>query len=254
MTFDIVSWPMLVLALLVFGFAPGIVLRLIVLAFKRSDPRRQELLGELHAVPRFERPFWVAEQLEIALFEGLRDRLLGRRNHPARIPPSLKQRLDEALGQAPGDAMQVLLSFIADCDLRAYNTRRASERWGSAYYLLVLPAAVLATIAGAAGLASTAGRIPIAIVALAAAGLATAATFLNNNEHKQRNGKLSAAWQELADDVRLTVINYGRGKDTAAFKANRLLNDIIYFNKRKSALLRGDLSGSPSLSSEDTDS
>lgn len=69
------AWPTLGVALLVFGFAPGVVLRLIVLIYRRGNPRRQELLGELYAVPRIERPFWVAEQLEVALFEGLRDRL-----------------------------------------------------------------------------------------------------------------------------------------------------------------------------------
>jgi hypothetical protein len=58
-------------ALLVFGFAPSAVLRLIVLAYERGDPCRRELLGELHAVPRIARPFWVAEQFEVALFEGL---------------------------------------------------------------------------------------------------------------------------------------------------------------------------------------
>jgi Domain of unknown function (DUF397) len=79
MTFDIVSWPMLIFALGAFGFAPGLVLRLIVLAFPRHDPRRKELLGELYAVPRFERPFWVAEQLEVALFEGVRGRFIARR-------------------------------------------------------------------------------------------------------------------------------------------------------------------------------
>ena len=78
MTFDI-TWPMLALALVVFGFAPGLVLRLIVLAFPKKDLRRKELLGELHAVPRVERPFWVAEQLEIALFEGLGGRFTARR-------------------------------------------------------------------------------------------------------------------------------------------------------------------------------
>jgi len=74
LTFQTVSWPVLVTALLVFGFAPGAVLRMIVLLFPRDDPRRRELLGELHAVPRIERPFWVIEQLEVALFEGLRHR------------------------------------------------------------------------------------------------------------------------------------------------------------------------------------
>ena len=54
---------------------PGAVLRLILLAFKRDDPRRTELLAELPHVPRMERPFWVFEQLEVALFEGLAGRL-----------------------------------------------------------------------------------------------------------------------------------------------------------------------------------
>lgn len=72
----IVSWETFLVALLVFGFAPGAALRLIVLAFHRDDPRRSELLAELHAVPRWERPFWVFEQLEVALFEGVWERVL----------------------------------------------------------------------------------------------------------------------------------------------------------------------------------
>lgn len=76
MSFDIVSWPMLVLALVVFGFAPGFVLRLIVLAYPKGDPRRHELRGEMYHVPRFERPFWVMEQLELALIEGVAQRIL----------------------------------------------------------------------------------------------------------------------------------------------------------------------------------
>jgi hypothetical protein len=75
---QVISWPTLAIALLVFGFAPGAVLRLIVLAFPRDDPRRRELLGELYAVPRIERPFWVMEQLEVGLFEGLRHRFARR--------------------------------------------------------------------------------------------------------------------------------------------------------------------------------
>jgi hypothetical protein len=72
--FHVLAWPTLGIALLVFGFAPGVVLRLIVLFYPRGNLRRQELLSELYAVPRIERPFWVAEQLEVALFEGLRGR------------------------------------------------------------------------------------------------------------------------------------------------------------------------------------
>lgn len=74
---QVIAWPTLLIALVVFGFAPGAVLRLIVLAFRRDDPRRSELLAELPHVPRIERPFWVCEQLEVALFEGLFRRLTG---------------------------------------------------------------------------------------------------------------------------------------------------------------------------------
>ena len=71
----VLSWPTFLIVLLVFGFAPGAVLRFVVLAFHREDPRRQELIAELYAVPRLMRPIWVAEQMEVALFEGLGERL-----------------------------------------------------------------------------------------------------------------------------------------------------------------------------------
>jgi hypothetical protein len=71
----ILSWQTFLVALLVFGLAPGAALRLIVLSFERDDPRRRELLAELHAVPRFERPFWVVEQLEVAVSEGIWPRI-----------------------------------------------------------------------------------------------------------------------------------------------------------------------------------
>ena len=72
----VLTLPTILVGLLLFGFAPGAALRIIVLAFKKDDPRRRELLGELRNVPRFERPFWVAEQIEVALIEGLGHRLL----------------------------------------------------------------------------------------------------------------------------------------------------------------------------------
>ncbi|MGH3784090.1 MAG: hypothetical protein ACRDRO_26595 [Pseudonocardiaceae bacterium] len=78
----VASWRSLVLVFFVFGFAPGFCLRLIVLAYPRGDPRRTELIAELYAVPRIERPLWVAEQLEVALFEGLSHRVRAR--HVAR--------------------------------------------------------------------------------------------------------------------------------------------------------------------------
>jgi hypothetical protein len=72
---SLVSWPTLGIVLFAYGFAPGALLRLIVLAFPRDDPRRDELLAELYVVPRLERPVWVFEQMEVALFEGMLGRL-----------------------------------------------------------------------------------------------------------------------------------------------------------------------------------
>jgi len=83
-----IPWPVLACALLVWGFAPGAVLRLIVLLYDLDHPRRRELLGELCSVPRIERPFWVAEQLETALFEGVGGRFTAwraRRPVPALV-------------------------------------------------------------------------------------------------------------------------------------------------------------------------
>ena len=100
---QLLAWPTLGVALLVFGFAPGVVLRLIVLFYRRGNPRRQELLGELYVVPRIERPFWVAEQLEVALFEGLRDRFRAWRDRLAarageQLYSAVKFELERRLG------------------------------------------------------------------------------------------------------------------------------------------------------------
>ncbi len=72
---SLASWPTLLLAIVVYGFAPGFLLRLIVLVYERDDPRREEMVAELYVIPRLKRPFWVAEQLETALFDGLGPRI-----------------------------------------------------------------------------------------------------------------------------------------------------------------------------------
>lgn len=76
MAISLQAWPLFFVALLIYGFAPGLLLRLIVRAFHPEDPRREELLAEIHVVPRLERPFWVFEQLEVAISEGLWGRIV----------------------------------------------------------------------------------------------------------------------------------------------------------------------------------
>jgi hypothetical protein len=102
---QVIAWPTLLLCLLMFGFAPGAVLRMIVLAFRRDDPRRTELRAELPYVPRIERPFWVCEQLEVALFEGLVGRLATMIRR--------KRQLRDRSGQLPeDDFINVLTNYL----------------------------------------------------------------------------------------------------------------------------------------------
>ena len=71
----VISTEGLLVPIVVFGLAPGLLLRLIVLAFSKDDPRREELRAGLDGVPRLERPFWVLEQIEVAIAEGLGARM-----------------------------------------------------------------------------------------------------------------------------------------------------------------------------------
>lgn len=75
-------WGTLFMSMLVFGFAPGATLRAGTVFLTNDDPRRQTLIAELYSVPRWHRPIWVAEQLEVCLFEGIK---LRRARRAARV-------------------------------------------------------------------------------------------------------------------------------------------------------------------------
>jgi hypothetical protein len=68
------DWRVVVVVMALFGTAPGVVLRLLVHLYPEGHERRRELLNELYAVPYVERPWFVAQQLETTLFEGLGER------------------------------------------------------------------------------------------------------------------------------------------------------------------------------------
>jgi len=67
----LVSPGLYALLIVVYGFAPGFVLRIILKLYPKGHIRRRELVAELYAVKRVVRPLWVAEQVETALFDGL---------------------------------------------------------------------------------------------------------------------------------------------------------------------------------------
>jgi len=107
---------------------------------------------------------------------------------------------------------------------------------------------VLAAVAAATGLISTTGRVAAAIIALVASGLTAAATFLNSKDNQNRNNLMSAAWSELADDARLQHLSYIQsGKQSSdpeesAKLADTYWHQVLTLHRRKSRLLRGDLS------------
>lgn len=159
----------------------------------------------------------------------------------------LKKSLEAALGTIPDSPIGALRSLVAESDLHAFDFRRGSQLWARAYYVLGLPAAILATTAGAAGLASTAGRIPAAITALVSAALTAAATFLNSEQNRKKNDELSAAWQALADQARIFMLQCVQKMDSQVpgdVFGPQYWSEVLYLQRRKSQLLRGDLSQS----------
>lgn len=101
------SWQDLLAVLGVFGFAPGCVLRLLVMIYPRDNPRRKELVAQLYVLKRRERSLFVAEQLETVLFEGVPNRVRALRRRLARNqarPSDDSSRARQSIGQ-PGAAM-----------------------------------------------------------------------------------------------------------------------------------------------------
>jgi hypothetical protein len=90
---DIIRHPWLdiMAALGTFSLAPGIMLRLLVRLYPKGSARRRELVAELGVVPRWERPFWVAEQLMMIVTEGWSDRAVARRDRRAREADDLRK-------------------------------------------------------------------------------------------------------------------------------------------------------------------
>lgn len=127
--FHVLVWPTFGVGVLVFGSAPGAVLRLIVLAYKRDDPRRQELLGELYGVPWIERPFWVAEQLEVALFEGL----------CSRVSRCIKRtREGSERGNAPtADTTDISCGIVIDRMRASWSQRSLNPRVNKAVHRII---------------------------------------------------------------------------------------------------------------------
>jgi hypothetical protein len=77
--------------------------------------------------------------------------------------------------------------------------------------------AVLAAVAGVAGLATTTGRVPAAILALVAAGLTAGNQFLRTDDHYEKNLRRRNAWEALQLDAKLEQARVSSQTDDALY-------------------------------------
>jgi hypothetical protein len=79
------------------------------------------------------------------------------------------------------------------------KVHRSARRWERLHYVLGGLAVVLAAVSAGTGLASTAGRVPAAVLALASGAVTALATFFGSEKRSQTKYAESAAWFKLED-------------------------------------------------------
>ncbi|MEW1750001.1 hypothetical protein ACIQU1_18135 [Streptomyces angustmyceticus] len=82
---------------------------------------------------------------------------------------------------------------------------RRAEFWVKVDIALGFPAALLAGVSGAAGLASADARVPAALVALVAAGFAAGAGFLRSDSRRLANKRARQAWAFVEARARMKL-------------------------------------------------
>ncbi|MPY63267.1 hypothetical protein FNH08_40765 [Streptomyces spongiae] len=104
--------------------------------------------------------------------------------------------------------------------MRARNWARF---WHSTHILLGFPAAVLAAISGAAGLASADLRVPAALLALLAAGFSAGEGFLRSDSRAAVNQRRKVAWRVLEAEARLVMAREAYTDPSTLYDALHLL-------------------------------
>jgi hypothetical protein len=87
--------------------------------------------------------------------------------------------------------------IAAEARIGARRAQRRGKLWNATHLILGFPAAVLAAVSGAAGLASSDARVPAAVLALLAAGFSAGAAFLRAEARQLANLRRRYAWQEV---------------------------------------------------------
>ncbi|THA27991.1 hypothetical protein E6W17_41580 [Streptomyces sp. A1547] len=131
-----------------------------------------------------------------------------------------------------GDSQRQVTPVRAEAErvlVEAEHRERAAHQrvrlWGVVDVALGFPAAVLAGISGAAGLASPDARVPAAMLALVSAGFSTGAGFLRSDVRRAQNRRSRLAWAEVEAGARLLLAQETQLDREAIHEALRNLLD-----------------------------
>jgi len=106
-----------------------------------------------------------------------------------------------------GGFVQSLVELEAEAERQSLIYAGRSQLYAGLYYIFGLPAAILAAIAGATALASTAGRIWAGIIALTSSALSAAVVFLDSGKQRDRAMQTKTRWDDLYTEVRIARRN-----------------------------------------------
>ncbi|MFJ5779881.1 hypothetical protein [Streptomyces sp. NPDC093094] len=113
---------------------------------------------------------------------------------------------------------------LAEAERRERSAHQRVRFWGVIDIALGFPAAVLAGLSGAAGLASPDARVPAAVLALLAAGFLAGAGFLRSDVRRAENRRSRLAWVRVEAKARLLLVQ-GDQLDRAG--AQEMLRDLF---------------------------
>lgn len=131
---------------------------------------------------------------------------------------------------------RALEEIIAGSERVADWHSRRGAWYGRIYIALGLPAAILAALAGATALASTAGRVPAGIIALISAAIGAAGTFLNSGDQRRYHQQMASQWYMIAGEAKLHKIVDLQQPDWISQKSREALKGLL---ARQAELIQG---------------
>jgi hypothetical protein len=130
--------------------------------------------------------------------------------------------------------MLTYLQLESEAERQSRLWARRASWYSSLYVTLGLPAAILAAIAGATALASSAGRYAAGVIALLSSALTAAVTFLDSGKKRDQAAVISGRWDDLYDKVHVCRLT-----ELSSFTADRSQQRLATFYAMESAIRSG---------------